>query len=285
MRLAAAIAAGLAVLAVALAAALARAFTGLPPLETQRGNVELPRHGHDAVTAACRPGTEVVSGGFATPDVVYAGGGPYTDVQGAYRDGDRRFIVKAENQAFRTGHAYSYAYCGDIGPVTVAESPPVELGPFNDGTATAHCRGDLTAISGGWRGVATHGGRPEMVAFRSKRAGTDGWRVSADNGIFKGSQDLIAYAYCAETETPPAAAVRKLRMEGFNKFSVGSSCPAGSQAIAGGFDTATRHGHSVGASVATSRRKKAGQRWKVTVLNGDDPRPMKVFAYCVPLTA
>lgn len=266
-------------------AVAAEAFTGLPPLQTQLANVELPKHGHVSVTAACRPGTEVVSGGFATPDVVYAGGGPYTDVQGAYRDSDRRFIVKAENQAFRTGHAYSYAYCGDIGPVTVAKSRPVALGSFEDGTATAHCPDGLTAISGGWRGVAPRGGRAEMVAFRSKRTGTDGWRVSAENQVFKNTQDLIAYAYCAETETAPVAAVKRLRMEGFNLFSAGSSCAAGSQAIAGGFDTATRNGRSVGASVAASRRKKAGQRWKVTVLNGNDPRPMKVIAYCVPLSA
>jgi hypothetical protein len=271
--------------AVLTGAVAAQAFTGLPQLQSHLAVVELPRHGHVAVKAACPPGSEVVAGGFATPDVVYAGGGPYTDVQGAYRDGDRRFIVKAENQAFRSGHAYSYAYCGEIGPITVSDSRPVELGSFDDGTATAHCPDGLTAISGGWRGVAPQRGRARMVAFRSKRAGTDGWRVSAENEIFKGSEDLVAYAYCAETEVPPTAAVRKLRMEGFNLFSVGSSCPAGSQAIAGGFDTATRHGHSVGASVAASRRKKAGQRWKVTVLNGYHPRPMKVFAYCVPLTA
>jgi hypothetical protein len=273
-----------AVAAVASGAVAAQAFTTLPELRTQIAQIELPRHGHLPVAARCGRGSELVSGGFATPDVVYAGGGPYTEVEGAYRHGDGRFIVKAENQAFRTGHAYSFAYCGDVGKVTVAKSRPVELGSFNDGTATAHCPDGLTAISGGWRGVASHGGRPRMVPFRSKRTGTDGWRVSAENHIFKGSQDLIAYAYCVETETPPAAAVSRVRMEGFNLFSVGSSCPAGSQAIAGGFDTATKHGRSVGASVTASRRKQAGQRWKVTVLNGFHPRPMKVFAYCVPLT-
>lgn len=263
----------------------AQAFTGLPQLRGHLASAELPKHGHVAARATCGPRSEVVSGGFATPDVVYAGGGPYTDVQAGYRDGDRAFVVKAENQAFRTGHVYSYAYCGDVGGITVAESRPVELGSFEDGTTTARCPDGLTAISGGWRGIATHGGRPAMVPFRSKRAGTDGWKVSAENEIFKGSQDLVAYAYCADTETPPVAKVNRVRMPGFNESSTGSSCPAGTQAIAGGFDAATRHGHSIGVGVAASRRKQAGKRWKVTVLNGNDPRQLKVYAYCVPLTA
>ena len=270
--------------AVILGAVAAQAFTSLPELRTHTAQIELPRHGHFPVAARCGRGTELVSGGFATPDVVYAGGGPYTQVEGAYRHGDGRFIVKAENQAFRSGHAYSFAYCGDVGKVTVAKSKPVELGSFDDGTATAHCPDGLTAISGGWRGEAPRGGRPAMVPFRSKRAGTDGWKVSAQNIVFKNSQDLIAFAYCVETQSPPAVAPNKLRMEGFNLSSAGSSCPAGSQAIAGGFDAATPKGYSVGASIATSRRKQGGQRWKVTVLNGNDARGLTVYAYCVPLT-
>ena len=277
----------LAVLAVGIvvtSVALGQAATSLPPLKTHHDGAELPRHGHVAARAICPPGTEVVSGGFSAPDRVYAGGGPYTDIQGGYRVGDRSFVVKAENQASRAGHVDAFAYCGDLGGVTIAESHPVELGSFDEGTATAHCPHGLTAISGGWRGVAPDRGRPAMVPFTSKRAGTNGWKVSARNEIFKGSQDLVAFAYCARTQTPPAVAVNRFRMEGFNQFSAGVSCPAGGQAVSGGFEGATRHGHSIGTYLVASRRKHGGQRWRVTVVNGNHPRKAKVYAYCVPLS-
>jgi hypothetical protein len=271
--------------AVVAGAVLAQAFTSLPQLETRLAKAEIPKHGHVAVRAVCPAGTEVLSGGFSAPDRVYAGGGPYTDIQGGYRAGGRTFVVKAENQAFRTGHVYSFAYCGDVGAIEVAESHPVGLESFDEGTATAHCPDGLTAISGGWRGVAPDRGRPEMVLFRSKRAGTDGWKVSARNEIFKGSQDLIAFAYCADMETAPTVAVDRFRMDGFNQFGAGVSCPAGTQAIAGGFEGATRHGHSIGTYLVASRRKQGGERWRVTIVNGNDPRKAKVYAYCVPLGA
>jgi hypothetical protein len=270
--------------AVISGAVAAQAVTSLSELSTDIASTEIPKHGHVAVRAVCAPGTELISGGFSAPDRVYAGGGPYTDIQGGYRVGDRTFVVKADNQAFRTGHVYSFAYCGDLGGIEIAEGHPVELGSYEDGTATAHCPDGLTAVSGGWRGVAPDRGRPAMVPFRSKRAGTDGWKVSAKNQIFKGSEDLIAFAYCADTETPPTVAVNRFKMEGFNQFGAGVSCPAGSQAIAGGFDTATRHGHSIGSYLGASHRKDGGTRWKVTIVNGNDPRKAKVYAYCVPLT-
>lgn len=279
MKLAGLIAVGLAVLGVAWAEAFAA-----PQLESHVSSALLERHDHQKTVARCDPGTEVVSGGFAAPDVVYAGGGPYTDVTGAWRSGDGRFTVQAKNDAFAKGHSYAFAYCADLGDLTVA-SRRTTVESLKNGTVKATCPTGLTAISGGWAGAAPHGGRPEMVSFLSKRAGTDGWKVGAFNWAFKGSAQLIAYAYCMETDSPPVAEVNDLRMKGFNKSSAGSSCAAGEQAIAGGFDAATPHGHSVGASITTSRRKNGGVRWKVTVLNGNDGRHLRVFAYCAPLTA
>jgi hypothetical protein len=276
--------AGLIVVAGLAVVGVAGASESLPALSTQFNVTELPRHGHARATATCGPNHEILSGGFSAPDAVYAGGGPYQRVQAAYRASDRRFVVKAENQAFRTGHVYAFAYCGHVGKVTVARSEGVELGSFDVGTTTAHCPVGLTAISGGWAGIARDRGRPAMVPFRSKRAGTHAWKVSAQNIIFKGSEDLYAYAYCAETDAP-AAVVERARMAGFNEGSADSSCPAGSQAIAGGFDAASRNGYNLGTDVVGSRRKGAGTRWHVNYMNGRDARKIKVFAYCVALGA
>lgn len=278
MKLAGLLALGLALVGAALAGAYAAA-----PLESHLSSTILDRHDHQTTVARCSAGTEVVSGGFATPDVAYAGGGPYTDVTGAWRKRDHGFAVQAKNDAFAKGHVYAFAYCADLAALTVA-SRRTEVGARNNGTVTARCPDGLTAISGGWSGAAARGGRPEMIPFLSKRAGTDGWKAAARNSAFKGSADLIAHAYCAATDAPPEARVHQIRMPGFNLSSAGSSCAAGSQAIAGGFDVATPHGFAVGAQITTSRRKKGGVRWKVTVINGDDPRHLRVFAYCAPLT-
>ena len=110
-----ALATGVAAALALSAAGIASAHGGASLLEPEVGSVKVPRHGHVAATARCHDGSEVVSGGFATPDVAYAGGGPYTDTVGAARDGKRRFVSRASNDAFRVGRFYSYAYCGDFG--------------------------------------------------------------------------------------------------------------------------------------------------------------------------
>ena len=120
-----------------------------------------------------------------------------------------------------------------------------------------------------------------MVPFLSKRAGTNGWKIGAENGAFKGSAKLIAYAYCADLATVPAAAVNDVRMPRLSMPSAGSSCRGGRRAVAGGFDAATPHGYSAGASVFTSRRKKGGSRWKVELINGGQTRHLRVYAYCL----
>ena len=277
-----ALATGVATALALSAAGIASAHGGASLLEPEVGSVKVPRHGHVAATARCHDGSEVVSGGFATPDVAYAGGGPYTDTVGAARDGKRRFVSRASNDAFRVGRFYSYAYCGDFGKIVTA-SGSTTIDSFKNGSAKARCPGGMTAVSGGYRGSAPSGGRAEMVPFLSKRTGTRGWKIAAENVALKGTGRLTAFAYCARLDSAPSASVNQVRMEGFNKSSAGSSCPAGNEAIAGGFDAATPHGNSIGTSVATSRRKKGGGRWKVTVLNGNDPRHLKVYAYCLPL--
>jgi hypothetical protein len=95
----------------------------------------------------------------------------------------------------------------------------------------------------------------------------------------KGSATLVAQAYCADLEAPELEA-GDVRMPGFNQFNAGVSCEGGQEAIAGGFDAATPHGHAGGAEVYSSRRTRGGARWKIAAINGRDPRHMRVYVYC-----
>ena len=221
-----ALATGVATALALSAAGIASAHGGASLLEPEVGSVKVPRHGHVAATARCHDGSEVVSGGFATPDVAYAGGGPYTDTVGAARDGKRRFVSRASNDAFRVGRFYSYAYCGDFGKIVTA-SGSTTIDSFKNGSAKARCPGGMTAVSGGYRGSAPSGGRAEMVPFLSKRTGTRGWKIAAENVALKGTGRLTAFAYCARLDSAPSASVNQVRMEGFNKSVGGLLVPGG----------------------------------------------------------
>src|SRR3954453_4195762 len=166
-----------------VAAATTAAVAAAGSLRPEVSRTTIQRGAHDATTARCHGGSRVVSGGFAAPDRVYAGGGPYTEILAASRAGDRGFEVKAQNFSFAKGQLASYAYCGDVGRIRVAEAR-TRIGERSNGTATAHCPGHLTAVSGGWFGEAPKGGRPEMIPFLSKRAHAGGWKVSVENGAF-----------------------------------------------------------------------------------------------------
>ena len=270
---------GLVIATIALGATAASGgLVAIAPLQTEQDHVVVAKGTHDRATARCEGGTDVVAGGFAAPDRVYAGGGPYTEILATSRKSADRFVVKADNFSFARGDLYAYAYCGQIGRVKVVEGRSKEIRDFEAGSATARCPGALTAVSGGWYGTAPRG-RPQFVPYVSKRAGTDGWKVAAENLQLKGSATLVAQAYCADL-APPDAEVNRVRMPGFNSFSAGVNCPAGQGAIAGGFDGATANGHALGVEFFTSQRKRGGERWRVAGLNGRDPRQMRVFAYC-----
>jgi hypothetical protein len=268
----------LAAIVVPCAAAGARGGDTIAPLQAALDKHELKRNTHGKATARCDGGDEIVSNGFAAPDRVYAGGGPYTDILGGIRKGNRAFVVKAENFSSTRGDFYAYAYCGDVGKVTVAEERK-KVGSFDSAVVTARCPRGLTAISGGWTGQAIKGGRPQMSPFLSKRAGARGWKIGAENYEFKGEAILVVQAYCADVPAPEVR-VNDQHVSDLSQPVAGISCRGGKEAVAGGFDAATKNGFAAGASVYTSRRKKGGARWKIELINGGQDRHLKVFAYC-----
>ena len=263
----------------ALGAGAALAGLALAPLEPEVSRTTIPEDRHLATTARCHGGSEVVSGGFAAPDRAYAGGGPYTEILGAARKGDDGFTVRAQNFSSAKGRLTAFAYCGEIGPTVVATKAE-SVGALNDGVVTARCPDGLTAVSGGWDGKAPEGGRPQFIPYLSKRARTDGWKVGAENGAFKGSAVLVAQVLCADLSHAPDVAVNDRHMQDLSQLRIGASCDGGHEAIAGGFDAATPRGYSAGAEVYGSRRKSDGQRWKVAVINGGRDRHLRVYAYC-----
>ena len=120
-------------------------------------------------------------------------------------------------------------------------------------------------------------GRPQFVPYVSKRVGTDGWKVAAQNLELKGSAFLVAQAYCADID-PPDVAAQRVRLPRFNQGSEGVNCPQGREAIAGGFDLTSKGER--GDEVYSSHRVRGGRRWKVAVINGGFPLPARIFAYC-----
>jgi hypothetical protein len=248
-------------------------------IETRFDRTPVPEDKTATAIAKCPKGTTLVSGGFAAPDRVYAGGGPYTEILSANRKGKRAWAVRGENFSSRDGTMYSYAYCADVGPIKVAEGSDT-VKEQRGATATARCPRGLTALSGGWAGENAGGGRPQMIPFLSKRKGTDGWTVGAVNGSFNQSATLTAFAYCADLD-PPEEVVNESSGPILSAPSLGVSCKGGRVAISGGFDTATRKGYAAGAEVYSSHRKKGGKRWNTQFINGGRDRHLKVYAYCV----
>jgi hypothetical protein len=275
-------------LAIAAAFAVALAGAGLAfartvMLETDSASQRIGGSQRGKAIATCPGGSHVVSGGFAAPGRVYAGGGPYTEALSARRHGHTGFAVKGlDDGPFRHGKIYAYAYCGDLGPITVASKRSAPISSFRAGHAVARCPAGLTAISGGFAGRGTRG-QPRMIPYVSKRIGTRRWKVAAFNEVLKGSQQLIAYAYCAPP--PPGLATRAhlARLQDFNLGSAGSSCAPGEEAIAGGFSATTPKGGRGDADAFSSYRRADGLRWKVSLINGSARvKQVRVFAYCVP---
>jgi hypothetical protein len=264
---------------VALALAAGAQALGGGGIDARFDRARVPEDKSATATAKCPQGSTVVSGGFAAPDRVYAGGGPYTEILSANRQGKRAWVVRGQNFSSKDGTMYSYAYCADIGPIQVAEGTDT-VEDRRDATATARCPQGLTAISGGWAGKNAGGGRPQMIPFLSKRKGTNAWTVGAVNGSFNQSATLTAYAYCAELD-PPQEVVNESSGPILSAPSLGVSCKGGRVAISGGFDAATKKGYSASAEVYSSHRKKGGKRWNTQFINGGRDRHLKVYAYCV----
>ena len=146
------------------------------------------------VTAMCKPGEKVISGGFDNPD---PDGRPWLII-GSHRSGRRSWTASARNASAQQGQLDVFAYCRKRGRVrTRSDTATVPHNVTAAGTAIARCKPGEKLLSGGFKGPddeLTPTG-PKLSYFSSHRAGKRGWTVSAIN---TSSADgvLTAYAFC-----------------------------------------------------------------------------------------
>ncbi len=165
-------------------------------LRTRSASGPVPYGGSSlgTVTAQCKPGEKVVSGGFDNPDFEAR---PWF-IFSSYRSGPRSWTAAAENSSGTDGQLDVFAYCRKRGRVrTRSGSAIVPHNVAAAGTAVAHCKPGERLLSGGFSnpGQSTTNPAPNLFYFSSHRAGKRGWTASAVN---TGGADgtVTAYTYC-----------------------------------------------------------------------------------------
>jgi hypothetical protein len=157
------------------------------------------------------------------------------------------------------------------------------IAPGQVGTATAKCRGDRSAVAGGF---AAPGFNPNVGStigrIGSRRIGK---RQVEARALNFGNQDgvLASFAYCARNDHGLEVESERIVIEANSKGSVVAKCPRGTSAVDGGFGT-YRFSPTEGPQVITLTSKRLGERrWQVVGLNINDQNrrgTLIAYAYC-----
>jgi hypothetical protein len=144
-----------------------------------------------SVTATCKRGERVFSGGYAFVSSGDAGG----LISRSFRQG-RSWTIQAINISGNPVTVLAFAHCRPASKVpsvtTVRERIPYEDEGLT--TATAKCPPDRYALSGGYRDPQTD---VPSVFTSSQRVGTRSWRVT-EGGLNGRDDKLTVFAYCAK---------------------------------------------------------------------------------------
>jgi len=135
----------------------------------------------------------------------------------------------------------------------------ITLNPGDErGSGTANCPADSIVVGGGYGASEGH-----SVPYTQIKSG-DGWRVSANKGIY--TSQFRAYAVCLSNA--PGASVAEVHNDVLvppgEVRSVSAACPAGSVITSGGWVTPQDGTMDVSASV------KSGNGWEVRARNTAD---------------
>jgi hypothetical protein len=158
----------------------------------------------------------------------------------------------------------------------------VTIQPQADKTATASCPSGSEAVSGGF---SAPGFDPQFkgasnIPFGSRRTGDDGWTVDGKNfGMTSGT--MFSYAYCDTHEPNLAVATKTRTIAGAANGSTAATCPRGSEAVSGGWQS-PKNVTGDDAFFAFTSKRLSDRKWKVTAFNDDNANAhnLKVFAYC-----
>jgi hypothetical protein len=228
------------------------------------------------VTAKCKRGTRVVSGGFETEyDTISAD--PNVLINESHRAGRRSWTSGAFNLAASpSGDLTSFAYCRDQKLKRRHKAITVEQN--EEATVTAVCPKGTKVFSGGFEAEPLSAG-PFFYIRSSRKAGARKWEVSAIN--FGDPGELEADAYCrAGKKLKTASATDTVSRSSFpvNVYAAPQAeCPRGRASVSGGFE--------IDGLASIRDSAKIGNDWRIAATANPTMLPfptipVTVFAYC-----
>jgi len=201
-------------------------------------------------------------------------------------------LVAAANFGDSDGTLTSILYCSKKRDLDLRRKKKRgTVDPGDTGSVTAKCPRGTKAAMGGFESPEPLPGAapPEfgIYPFVSKRARKRKWKVSGYGdvqGADPEEQFLNALVFCYRGAPSLSTESKKTTVADGEVGSVTAKCPRGKQAASGGFKSSAE---GAGASTRYARTfvsKKAGKRgWTVSAYGeGNDPSPLKAFAYCAP---
>ncbi|MGE5236590.1 MAG: hypothetical protein ACM3O7_09595 [Acidobacteriota bacterium] len=190
------------------------------------------------------------------------------------------------------GASAFFALAGIAAARLSSESSSTTIAPQQNGTVTAKCSSGSTAVAGGFAAPGldpTADTGPAILTYASARPADGKWQASGHNfnrpapppakGV-PGAGPLVAYAYCDKHD--PSVSVRgdSTTVDGGGHASLEPTCPHGSEAVSGGFQSDTPGTDGL-TDYAYASKRVGDQAWKIAVLNPDmSSHKVRAFAYC-----
>jgi hypothetical protein len=262
-------------------------------LSTNSKSVEVDPESVGTVTAKCKQGEKVTSGGFASP-VAAVPGDPILVPHVSRKQGGRKWTVASQNfSEAASGTLTSFVYCREASALhtksasTTVPGQPV-LGEAEIGSVSVKCKRGEKAISGGFANP-DFGEESQVIPFESRKQGGRKWTVSAISAGDE-SATLAAYVYCRDGKGLKKAS--KTGPAGPSDFDMGgqvgsgkvtAKCDKGQRVVSGGFDNPDfgPDRNSDPQLVPSVSKKQGGRKWTVSsVNNGLASGTVTAFAYC-----
>lgn len=159
------------------------------------------------VSAKCKRGTKLVSGGFDADfdrlDIVGSmADGPLIAIQESQKVGKREWRASGINLGSEEGTLTAQANCrkGKKKLKTKTTTEEFEPGESRGATLTASCSGKQRVVSGGFS-FESSADPDAILFFGSHRAGKRNWEVDVViPGSMSAERDVTAYAYCEKSK-------------------------------------------------------------------------------------
>jgi hypothetical protein len=246
-------------------------------LKTESKSVAVPVDETAAATAKCKQDQKVISGGFESvnfdPTYEDAGHLPYA----SFRPGKRSWTAAAANYGDE-GTLVAYAYCRG-GKGLKARSTTVEVPGDEAATATASCKPNEKAISGGYDIPNLVIQVADPFTYENRKDGKRGWTASAFNYSDQ-EANLTTYVYCRQGKGVKTKS-DSVPVESFSDVGTATAkCKRGQRVVAGGFDNPDFEAGVI-ELLPFASRKQGQRKWTASAYSEDsEPGQLTVYAYC-----